>query len=214
MSLLQQIYEQNLEYFKNLPWGVLLMNTLVNFLEPEEAPFVEISTIGASDYAIYEVEQDKVTLLQTKPHNLFVFNQPCHAFFSTERPVLEIRFQVQRRTYLVSGCPNFWSLMDVHTITPLLNIFKDIANVASDIIQVACKRFFMNRANKPLSEDRASKLCSHNLIPEVFDSILCRVTEIYYNKPFTGYANKQGELIITDRTQKRKRSKDNSPGRP
>ena len=120
-SLLQNISRHYPHCLSEFPSDVLMMNIIHTDNKSDGPPVVELTTIGGSDYAMYEVEGEKVKLVRNQPRGTFVFtDQAYHAGLNEKRPIIEIRFPLRHRSYFVLGSASFWSLMSTERIAPLL----------------------------------------------------------------------------------------------
>ena len=179
VSPLEHLKRKYFDIFSALPQEVLMMNAVYNPMEPESPPIMELSTVGGFDYAIYEVEARKVQLVNTALDNVVVFkDQPCYADFNEERPVLEIRFPLRKRSYFVLGCMRFWSIMSPELITPLLEAEGSFSQKVESIVQAACIRYLSTRENNTFSESMASEACLQKRVPSLRKTIYCVLFEI------------------------------------
>ena len=177
-SLLQQISVQHPNLFANLPDEVLVMNIIFT-RERRTPPAVELSTVGGFDYVMFEVVEEKVTLVESQPENTFVFNtQPCHISLGDQRPMHEIKLSLRHKSYLVLGCKNFWSIMIPELILPLLEAERSIAQKVEDIMNLACVRYLMTHVEKPFREELAEKVCHLKKIFNLSNTIFCTLVVV------------------------------------
>lgn len=207
VSLLQQLFEEHPRTFSRLSSAALILS--ISMKKDETVPpFVDLSTLGNTDYAMYEVSEEGIKLRQSSAPGMLNFApQPCHAQLS-DRNVVEIRFQPTQMTYLVLGCPVFWTVMGAEEITSLLKSSIFVDELADNITHAACVKLLMNTGGAR-STIEAAGFCRDNIVKGLSSSIACMVVELKEFKAST--TDSQDEELLwgyeSEGISSRKRSK-------
>ena len=207
-SFLEDLYEKFPDTFASLPRDVIIISMMRYLKNKHDRPYIEISTLGNTDYAMYEMRGDEFFVVETMVKDRVNFtSQKIYSQIQEGRNVLETRFLLERRTLLVLGCPNFWSAIGAKDITPLLKTSKSITKVLKTLITVACVGYFTHVAENPLTQREAQLRCAEPLVKDIPGALACTFVEIYPNGENPYYHEGQEEA---SRSNILKRPSDNS----
>ena len=180
-SFFELFKQQYPEKFSTFPRDIAIMNIFINMAYSLEMPYVEISIMGDIDYALYEIDDNRVVPVLSKPKNVIVFDSPevRGEDGQRRRDVLEVRFQLERKTYIVLGCKAFWAVMSSELITPLLRTTEPMEGKVESVIQAACIRQLTSNSQKSFSEEEAAKRCMREKVNGLESTIACIILLVY-----------------------------------
>ena len=164
-SVLMQACLEESKLLSKLPAGFLLASVLFD-MRLSQPPTVELSVVGETDYAVFEVKNGSVEVAQIPLKKAWTFDSiHLAATLGPSRPVVEMRFQLRGESYIVLGCEIFWKVMIPSFIAPFLQAKKALAEKTREYMHLACVLYLKKHARGLITAASMSALCRFKNVP-------------------------------------------------
>ena len=181
LGFLQNIYSIEKPILRNLPKDFLLLSVIRQSNVPGTA-YIDVSSVGGTDYAVFEkFDDNRLEMAQPPLLNWITFpSQTAGGLFEPDRSLIEMRFQLRTKTYIVLGCEKFWSVMSAEKLLPFLSTKDKPRAIIKAYMTVACTAYLLKSSETPLTEAAAQLACARTKVRKLnalISSILVVMTE-------------------------------------